>query len=365
MRRVLVLTAGFGEGHNSAARHVCEALKAESGVLAAVHDPLVSYGEIYESEKRRYLAVIGGAPWLWRIGYHALDKLPVAQVSAMLLGKAEALLEKTLAESGADTAVCTYPLYPWLLRRISRRTGKRVKVVTIVTDSIAINRAWAIAPSDLWLTAERFSARRLAGLGAPREKIVASGFPVSAKFGEAEPTTPRRAPSAGEPARILLVAGTAPRQTEACALTLASLPGVKLSVAVGRDAALGEAVTRTLASANLNADLIGWTDKMPELLRSHHIVLGKAGGATTHETLAARTPFLITRVLPGQEEGNAELITRIGAGEVVKSPEDAARAVSVLLEDDAKQWERRVDNISRFSHPHGARRAARAILALH
>jgi processive 1,2-diacylglycerol beta-glucosyltransferase len=91
-------------------------------------------------------------------------------------------------------------------------------------------------------------------------------------------------------------------------------------------------------------------------------VLGKAGGATTHETLAARTPFIMTHVLPGQEEGNAQLLARFDVGEVAFTPQAAARAVSEMLRDDAKIWRERVGRIEKFTRTNGAARAAEVIL---
>ena len=54
--------------------------------------------------------------------------------------------------------------------------------------------------------------------------------------------------------------------------------------------------------------LVGWTDEMPKLMTSHHFFIGKAGGATVQEAIVAQIPFLVSHVVPGQEEGNIALI---------------------------------------------------------
>ena len=46
---------------------------------------------------------------------------------------------------------------------------------------------------------------------------------------------------------------------------------------------------------------------MPELMMSNHLVISKAGSAIVQEAIAARCPMIINQVIPGQEEGNAEL----------------------------------------------------------
>ena len=72
------------------------------------------------------------------------------------------------------------------------------------------------------------------------------------------------------------------------------------------------------------ASHLGWTNQMPELMMSHHLVISKAGGATVQEAIAARCPMIVNQVIPGQEEGNAELIEetgrRRGRGEKTRGP---------------------------------------------
>jgi len=63
---------------------------------------------------------------------------------------------------------------------------------------------------------------------------------------------------------------------------------VHLTVTVGRDPDLR---TKLIERTRKHADrvrVLGWTNQMPELLMSHHLVIGKAGGATVQEAIAAR-----------------------------------------------------------------------------
>jgi processive 1,2-diacylglycerol beta-glucosyltransferase len=53
---------------------------------------------------------------------------------------------------------------------------------------------------------------------------------------------------------------------------------------------------------------------------SHHVVISKAGGATTREAIAARCPMLVSQIVPGQEEGNYELLRRHGVGALAETP---------------------------------------------
>jgi processive 1,2-diacylglycerol beta-glucosyltransferase len=100
---------------------------------------------------------------------------------------------------------------------------------------------------------------------------------------------------------------------------------------------------------------------MPELLMSHHLLIGKAGGATVQECLAARTPMLITQVVPGQEEGNARLMVEAGCAEVRKNPEEIAVRVSELFADGGRLWKVWEANMGLLSRPRASLDIAEAL----
>jgi processive 1,2-diacylglycerol beta-glucosyltransferase len=111
--------------------------------------------------------------------------------------------------------------------------------------------------------------------------------------------------------------------------------------------------------------IMGWTPLIPQLLRSHQVVICKAGGAILHEVLAARIPAVIDYVVPGQEEGNAELLLSHDCALRSHQPDQTASAVRKILEDEGKlahQMKSRM--IPPLSLPDAAFRAADAIRQL-
>ena len=77
---------------------------------------------------------------------------------------------------------------------------------------------------------------------------------------------------------------------------------------------------------------------MPELMMSHHLVISKAGGAIVQEAIAARCPMIVNQVIPGQEEGNAELIWRFGLGAMAEKNTEVAELVENAFAKKAAQW---------------------------
>jgi processive 1,2-diacylglycerol beta-glucosyltransferase len=103
---------------------------------------------------------------------------------------------------------------------------------------------------------------------------------------------------------------------------------------------------------------------MPRLLLESHLLIGKAGGATVQEAIAARCPMIVNQIVPGQEEGNARLIVETGSGVAITSPGKVAIAVENAFANDARQWHDWSEKISLLSRPTAALEIARFLLSL-
>jgi processive 1,2-diacylglycerol beta-glucosyltransferase len=146
---------------------------------------------------------------------------------------------------------------------------------------------------------------------------------------------------------------------------LLAIPEIALTVTVGRDEKMRATVERLIAAHRRTVrpvQVIGWTREVPALLASHHVLVSKAGGATTQETIAAKCPMIISQVAPGQEEGNAQLLVDNHAGCLGLTPKGIAAAVRDAFADDARICREWTQNISRLSRPQAARDNARFIL---
>ena len=80
------------------------------------------------------------------------------------------------------------------------------------------------------------------------------------------------------------------------------------------------------------------------------------------EAIAARCPMIVNQVIPGQEEGNAELITRFNLGAVVEKNKEVAEAVELAFEKRATLWHEWRKNLKKISRPDAALRIGELIL---
>jgi processive 1,2-diacylglycerol beta-glucosyltransferase len=101
---------------------------------------------------------------------------------------------------------------------------------------------------------------------------------------------------------------------------------------------------------------------MPNLLQSNHLVIGKAGGATVHEAIAARCSMIINQVITGQEEGNAQLVRSLELGVVAESGRQVRDAVEQAFAHHAWDWADWRNHMSALSKPDAALRIAELLL---
>jgi len=359
--RLLIITAAFGEGHNSAARNLGLALDS-LGAATRVADPcLAGAPRSTRLLQWGYRLVTTYSPRLWARMYRSADRQDFSRQQMPLMRKPELYLEQLVEEFKPDAVVTTYPLYPYFLERIFAKTGHRLPVFTVVTDSIEINAAWLKARTDFFLVTDPATRETMIRSGLPAAQVIDTGFPVNPVFSKLQPVP---ADDACQPFRVLYFPTANPKQLlpNGRALLDAS-PQVRLTLVLGRNVRLLYKHARELKSAYPGrVRIIGWTRKVPQLLNSHHLTVGKAGGATVHEAIAARCPMLIHHLVPGQEEGNLRLLEAIGAGSLAETPAKIASATRDLLNDQAAAWRKMKQALARHGRNSGALHAARFVL---
>ena len=138
---------------------------------------------------------------------------------------------------------------------------------------------------------------------------------------------------------------------------------MEITIVTGRLKALHDAITASGVVDGSRTHLVGWTDQVPELLCSHHLFIGKAGGAIVQEAIAAQCPILVSHVVPGQEEGNIELIERHDIGRLAAHfPETIAASAEEIFAADGKTWRRWKGNLRAIAKPGASRAIADYIL---
>jgi processive 1,2-diacylglycerol beta-glucosyltransferase len=356
MPKILLLTAAYGEGHNAAARGL-QAAFTELGADAEIMDLFaLTGGTFYDRSRRGYLDVINTAPKVWAVIYKLLDRLPLVPATLPFLGSMYRMLGRIVDEKRPDAVLSVYPVYGYLIEQLFPQR-RPFAFHTVITDSITINSVWRRYPSDTFIVPNEDSAHVMLEAGVPPEKLRTLGFPVAPQF--AHERVDRPPP---EPPRVLYMINAGRDRAPAVVRRLLGIATIRLTVTVGRDEDLRAQLEQISAEMGRPIEIHGWTPRMPELLMSHHLLIGKAGGATVQETIAARTPMLLTQIVPGQEEGNAKLLLQNQCGALCESADALGAAVERAFSNGAARWREWEKNITRLSRPDAALQIARFVL---
>ena len=355
---VLILTAGFGEGHNAAARNLEQALKESHPEVAVVVNDIFdeSYSWLNRLLQSGYRHVIDRHPSVWSAFYNFLDSSPLVTRGVGFLWMAVNLLADRITRYDADVVVSCFPGYGAFLDQVRRGKGRRFAYVTVVTDSLTINSIWWRCTSDYFLVPNEPTAKSLEQGGVAREKIRVTGFPVPTVFSDILPE--RRNPPLDGRWKVLYMVNSAQDMAPDIVRELLGIENIALTVTCGRHEELMKKLQQLATETGKPIELHGWTSEIPSLLRRSHVIISKAGGATVQEALAARTPMIITQVVPGQEEGNAQLLVENGAGEIATTPESIANAVRELFDKSGALYSQRYQATGPLSHPAGSREIA-------
>jgi len=205
---ILILTAGYGEGHNSAARALQAAFNERPGSDAELVDLFALRAPRLNNVSRRgYLKLINTAPKIWSRLYRWFDESPHAHWMLRTLASHRHLLARIIAEKQPVALVSTYPVYAWLLNELRREGRVICPHYTVITDALTINSLWYRTPSAGWFVTDALtinsvwygtasagwfvtdadSAAYLRVRGVPPAKVHVSGFPVALAFADRPP----------------------------------------------------------------------------------------------------------------------------------------------------------------------------------
>jgi UDP-N-acetylglucosamine:LPS N-acetylglucosamine transferase len=310
-RRVLILSADVGEGHAAAARALAEQIEASpQDAEVTIIDGLDSMGRVLRPiVEDGYRVQLRFFPWTYTLIYWMLEHvLPFRLVARRLLCLfGSRPLARTIAEHEPDVIVSTYPAVTVVLARL-RRTGV-VDCVTVatITDLTGLF-FWAQPGIDLHLVMYGESLPSVERIAGPGSVQLVRPL-ISAEFLEPRnPTDARRMLGLPEDGRMVVVSGGG--------WGVGDIAGaVKEFVKVGEVTSIvclagrNEQLEHKLGAAFASEPrvrVLGFTDKMPEILAAADVLVHSTGGVTCLEARAAGTPV----VSYGLPVGHARLNTR-------------------------------------------------------
>jgi len=328
--RVLVISASMGAGHEGAARELARRVEARGGE-AVVVDFLDAFPRpLARAWRSFYLFQLRTMPESYESTYQLFYRHPrlwgpFVRFERALSG---ARTQRWVERHRPDVIVSTYSFATLVVGRLREEGRITVPAVNFLTDFAVHPRA--VHPAiDLNLAIHPVAAEN-----ARRQvdgRVLAPGPAVDPAFRPPAPAADggRRAATRAwlglddDRPLVLIVAGS---------WGIGDIAGtVAPLVAAGRFAVVtvcgqDDRLRRRLESQGLGR-VLGWTDRMPEIMAATDVLVENAGGLTSLEAFACGVPVVSYRPIPGHGRDNVGSMRRAG---VTTVPADDAELVAAV-----------------------------------
>lgn len=315
----MILSAGVGAGHNSAAAALQRALENRPEVGAVrVLDVLTTTPELYRAVyDDGYFEMVAKAPWLVGWGYDQADgpfqlgsRVPIWDQ----INTTETVAQ--IKEFSPDLVLATHFLPARIVANLQTSRDLFTRLAIITTD-YDVQGLWLTNTFSRIFLAREESRQYLISLGFPADRLTASGIPVRPEFGmpvDRAAVLQQFGLRDGVPI-LLISAGAAggPYALKIVEQMQARPEPFQAVVVCGRNAELKRDVDALVGHDTDRFTVLGFTTAMPDLMRVASLFVGKPGGLSSSECMAAGLPMALINPIPGQEVRNSDYLLEQGA----------------------------------------------------
>jgi processive 1,2-diacylglycerol beta-glucosyltransferase len=371
--KILVLSASVGAGHLRAAQAVELALRetAPGGTELRNVDVLSltnsTFRKIYGEA---YLDVVNKAPHVLGFFYDLMDRprKPKSARDQFALALKNLNLKKfcALVECEKwDVVVNTHFLPPEIIRDLKKRGKLNVPQVTVVTD-FDVHGMWVNDPLDRYCCATNEAAAYLETLGVAKSRITVTGIPVHPVFSkprDRDEALKAHGLKGDRPVVLQLSGGFGVGPIEKLFRSILSIETpLEVVVVAGRNEKVKAQLQKLSVPSRHRAKVMGFTDKIDELMAAADVVVTKPGGLTSSEVLARGAAMAIVNPIPGQESRNSDYLLENGAAIKINNSATLPYKLGELLAD-SRRLETLKRNAKKISKPQAAFDVARIALS--
>ena len=319
-KRVLIISASAGTGHVRAAQALEKEFRLDSRVGEVIHEDALKFTNklFRDFYSTLYMKLVRSAPDVLGWVYKASDEPWKGEAARTQLDRLNTIkLIRFIQEFDPHVTVCTHFLPAGIISHLQEKRKLHTHHSIVVTD-FDCHAMWLSRTFHRYFVAIDETKAHLEALGLPAERITVSGIPIDSVFSQPVDRAQVRASYGLHPEKttLLLSAGAlGVGPTELIVERLKHLRHDTQTIVVcGRSEEVKARVTQAVASERGRFCILGYSDRMHELMHISDLFIGKPGGLTTSEALACGLPMAVFSPIPGQEERNADHLLEEGAG---------------------------------------------------
>lgn len=347
MKKIMILYAKYGGGHQSAANALSSYIEQNYSDTQVKVVDCVEYVTPFLSKitTSAYKDMAKYTPNLWKKIYYGSSKGFWYKLSIFTKKYLSHYLLKAFKDFSPDIVISVHPFGSQITAYL-KETGKvNCKLATVFTD-FKTQPQWLIGKdyNDYFFATNDDMKNELLNLDIPEDKIFVTGVPLSNKFlNGIDINSVYDELNLNRSKKTILFFGGGEfglgrnRTVEILRELTKYLFDYQIFAVSGKNKKMYNEFLNIQNELN-NSDLhvCDYTNKVPELMSISSLVITKPGGLTSSESLASGLPILIINPIPGQEEENAEFLEKSGAGIWIKNLDDAPNVFNSILNNENK-----------------------------
>lgn len=343
MKKVLTFYASYGGGHLSAAKSIQKYINENyKNINSEIIDCMKYISKPIEKiTTGAYRQMAKKAPKLWGKVYSDSEKGFLSTFSIDINKLMAKKLNKLIQEKNPNLIISTHPFSSQMCSYLKEKGKIDCEIATIMTD-FAMHEQWLIGHeyTESFFVSNEKMKNDMVEYGVNKDKIYVTGIPMSNRF--FEEFDDKKIYEMFEldcNKNVILFFGggefgLGKEKTIQILKAFIDLTSNYQIVAVaGKNEKMKDDFLNLVKSchAENRVRVLGFTDKVPELMHIASLVVTKPGGLTTTESLASELPIVIINPIPGQEEENAEFLVSNGVGIWIKNDDIPENIISSLF----------------------------------
>jgi processive 1,2-diacylglycerol beta-glucosyltransferase len=340
--RIMILGTGVGSGHNMAAQVLEDSFRRQPSVGTTRRaDVLDSTNKLYRKlYDDAYFKLVADVPSLVEWGYDNNDvPFDLARTLKFWDRINTTATVKAIKAAKPDIVVCTHFL-PARLVSLMLTRGSLSATLSVVTTDYDFQGLWLTSPFTQFFVAREETKAHMSAIGVPADRIAVSGIPVRPVLGEPVDATTVRARFAlrGDLPVVLISAGAAGGSYTKTIVqqALALHAPFQAVIVCGRNDELKREIQQLVGDRRDQFKVLGYTTELADLMRIATLFVGKPGGLSSSECMAAGLPMVLINPIPGQEERNSDFLLEEGAAVRCNYTTTVGYKIQTLLKDPAR-----------------------------
>ena len=332
MKRILLITGSFGNGHLQVSKNVREIFEKYYGDKVTVIESdlfLQAHPNLTPVLKKLYLYSFSYFRDIYGYLYYAGRNQSDISIYRYF---SYDYLKRLVKEIEPDIIVSTFPT-----PALSLLKNKKIPIVNIITD-YHFHKSWLTKGAVRYYVATDDTEKELLKLGVEKNEIKKFGIPIAEKFDDnfdIDSWLKDNGLSATKNT-VLLSAGAFGVSTDFTILIeklKKKSNDIQVVVICGKNMKLKKELEYKY-SGDKGVKIFGYTENMYEWMKSSSVLITKAGGVTISEALASNIPLILFNPVPGQEMENARYFKKHNMAKIAGNQEKVLKHIEQLLSRD-------------------------------